>query len=664
MDVPYRPSRNAIRLPVYSTHYIHKGLRLVSRDRQPLFRDLDHLYAAAPPALSGRLPGWSRPILRRVLYGLPHSYRRGTSAERRRLMSLFLALQFILIFVGGTTGLLFLRFDRYESTLASPALAWAYPVFGFAGTLLLLGPPTRWLGGGPEPRLFLPWAYHLLVFLIAIASALFCYSLGGFGLATAPFFLPCAAYSFTFFANWRALLYTSTSSMLFGLMLIHNDVRGAYAAMAFLLLVSLVLGGSFGLVVSREWSFRQSNLLSVAVISHQLRTPLVGIIARGRETLTNTSLHTVPTLLEDVRKITNRAEELAQLLVQLLEVTRSEVSVSPIEPSRFDVRETLFKLEGDFSSRALANNQVLELRVPPEPCLVYGDRGKIAEAVSNLIDNALKFSPEGGTVRLELTADDELFSIRISDSGPGVAVGDREMIFRPFSQGSRRPSGRTTGAGLGLPLARIYALQHGGDLLLDDRDAMAGATFRLRLPVARLPQPNRKWYSLRRRVGDIPGLAESPRPSESAQSRRAGPPEETGRIQIPVTNELSVLIVDDILDDLDLAKTVISRQGFRVATADSGSSAMDLLRSTTDHYDLVLLDIHLPDTTGPELLWEIRALPEWTDDTPIIAYTAFAERNADEAFRRQGFHGYLMKPLPVDGIPAHVLGLIRRRERR
>lgn len=635
------------------------------RYRQPLLRDLDHLYAAAKPEIAVGRFAWNRRLLRRLLYGLPHQYRFGRSEERIRLMSIFLGVQFVLIAVGGAVGLLCLVLadDQGASLIPRPGAAWLYPLFGVSGVIFLFGPPSRWKKGAFNPTLRSPSTYHILVILVIAATALFCSSLNTFAIAGSPFFFPSSAYAFTFFTNWRALLYTLIASTAYGAVLAIHNVPGWSAALTFHVAVSLVVGSTLGIVVSREWSFRQSHLLSLATLSHKLRTPLAGMIARGHEALATTD-DTVPSpLRDDVDKITVRAEFLLHLLEQLLDITRSEAGVGPLRLSSVNLRQLVENIRNEFSPRATSAGKQLSVAIPSDPCELEADEEKIYEAIENLLDNALKFTPEGGSVDLELITEDESYCIRVSDSGAGVAPADRERIFRPFEQGTRRPEGSPPGAGLGLPLARIYARQHRGDLTLGTPQEAIGATLELRLPHTRTrqqgdgPVGERPKMPRRLRLWPRPRRSNAPEDVAGAQNSSQPAPEADSRL-ITVRDRF-VLVVDDMADDLEVAASVLGRQGFDVATAVTGEGALQALQSAA-HLDLILLDIDLPDVLGPELLIQIRLLSGWRSAVPVVAYTAFAEPDAEKKFRDVGFDAYLPKPLSQNGLPFAVLSLMDR----
>ena len=213
-------------------------------------------------------------------------------------------------------------------------------------------------------------------------------------------------------------------------------------------------------------------------VSHELKTPLA-------------SLHEGVALLADEvggslsaqqREITQimqgNARELQQRIENLIGYSRAQRRLDPLQAERIDLGELLEAIQrrNDLALRARHLRVERSGAAPP----LRGDRGKLDTVFENLLVNALRFSPDGGVIRVELGADADAVRVRVRDQGPGVAPADRAQLFEAFFQGSRQPAQAAPGSGLGLAIAREFARLHGGDVVLCE-DA-PGACFEVSLP--------------------------------------------------------------------------------------------------------------------------------------------------------------------------------------
>lgn len=228
---------------------------------------------------------------------------------------------------------------------------------------------------------------------------------------------------------------------------------------------------------------RQKQLTSDA--AHELRTPLAVLLARAEVTLSQ------PRSPEEHRaalqEIAEGLGEMARLVQTLLTLARADAGQLALEREEIDL--------GDLARDAVESLRTLyptaQLSVRTEPCPLLGDQTRLTEVVLNLVENALQACPSTGTILVEVRRLSHQAVLSVSDNGPGVAPQERERIFERFVQGdlARTPRKGSGGAGLGLPIARAIARQHGGDLTLRERSLLGGATFDLTLP---LPTPPSK----------------------------------------------------------------------------------------------------------------------------------------------------------------------------
>jgi two-component system sensor histidine kinase GlrK len=215
-------------------------------------------------------------------------------------------------------------------------------------------------------------------------------------------------------------------------------------------------------------------------VSHELKTPLANI-REGSELLLESS---VGTLNEEQSEIAGILRENSLRLQQLIE---NLLSYSEWQSNRRELDVTEYRLARQIDSVAesyqlqLAKRR-LGLELDLEDVLVRADRGKLRLVIDNLVSNAVKFSPEAGTVQVRLHSDERNVVIEVADSGPGIPSDERERIFEPFFQGTAPQGGLVPGTGIGLSVAQEFVRAHGGRIEISDNDG-GGARFLVRLPV-------------------------------------------------------------------------------------------------------------------------------------------------------------------------------------
>lgn len=244
------------------------------------------------------------------------------------------------------------------------------------------------------------------------------------------------------------------------------------------------LARSFALMQTQLQQQEEARRAFVATASHELRTPLATL--DGMLELLEEDLRSGEPDLEDAQELLDRARvqshRLGRLAADLLDLSRIDAQVElrsePVELSELS-RAVLAEFELGTAERRI----VTRLDDAAGPVWAMGDPGSVARILRILVDNALRLSPEGGEITVELR-NGERASLSVCDQGPGVPIDEREMIFERFMRG-RQTAGRA-GFGLGLAIGRELAQRMGGELVLEERDD-PGARFTLRLPVAQAP---------------------------------------------------------------------------------------------------------------------------------------------------------------------------------
>jgi two-component system, OmpR family, phosphate regulon sensor histidine kinase PhoR len=219
----------------------------------------------------------------------------------------------------------------------------------------------------------------------------------------------------------------------------------------------------------------------VANVSHELRTPIASIKAMV-ETLEAGALHDAQAAPDFLARIHREVDDLAQIVTELLTLTRIESGAEPLELRPVDPADLLRSAADRMG--ALAERAGVELSVatlPPLP-LVHADRERIATVFSDLVHNAVKFTSRGGSVILAAARDDGFVSFTVRDTGTGIARGDLDRIFERFYKADASRS--RGGTGLGLAIAKHIVLAHGGEIHAESDGPGRGSTFRFRVPIA------------------------------------------------------------------------------------------------------------------------------------------------------------------------------------
>jgi CheY-like chemotaxis protein len=252
-----------------------------------------------------------------------------------------------------------------------------------------------------------------------------------------------------------------------------------------------------------------------------------------------------------------------------------------------------------------ARRHTLSVEEPAQPVLVHGDGTRLAQVLQNLLVNAAKYTPDGGSVRLRVEVEDGLAALSVTDNGRGLAPENLDRIFELFMQTETGPSSPVeSGLGIGLTLARSLAEMHGGTIDATSPGLGQGSTFTVRLPTA------------------------------AAEALEAG--------------ALRVLVVDDNRDSADSASDVLRLLGNRVECAYDGATALGV--APRFRPDVVLLDLAMPGMDGYAA--RARLLENGVTDAFFVAMTGYGNEDDKRRTREAGFDAHLVKPVGLDEVMA------------
>jgi CheY-like chemotaxis protein len=257
---------------------------------------------------------------------------------------------------------------------------------------------------------------------------------------------------------------------------------------------------------------------------------------------------------------------------------------------------------------AAAKGLIVHEHVAQDLPPIEGDPKRLHQVLNNVLSNAVKFTPHGGTIALDCQADDRWLTLQVRDSGVGIAREFQPYVFDRFRQADSRLTRAHGGLGLGLAIARHLVEQHAGTILATSDGPGRGTTISIRLPVSAVGASLRE--PLNHSIVDV-------------------------RL-----DDIHVLVVDDQVDSREMLATALEQRGATVAQSESAESALSFLESTS--VDLVIADIAMPRVDGYELLRRLRADG---NRTPAIAVTAFARPDDRRHAFECGYMRYLAKPI-------------------
>jgi CheY-like chemotaxis protein len=307
--------------------------------------------------------------------------------------------------------------------------------------------------------------------------------------------------------------------------------------------------------------------------------------------------------------IVRQAAHMTDLVNDLLDVSRVTRGLVALEKDELDLNVIVAAAVEQVRPLVDARRHSLTLKLSGQPAHVIGDRTRLVQVISNILNNAAKYTAPGGSVLLAVTVDETRVFVTVRDNGVGIAPEILPYIFDLFTQAERTPDRSQGGLGIGLALVKSLITLHGGTVQAKSAGLGQGSEFSLCLPRVSAPAP------------------------ADGQAGRHGAGQDAGHLR--------VMVVDDNVDAAQMLAALLEVQGHAVSVEYDGKGALE--RARRERPDVLLLDIGLPDMDGYELARRLRAQPE-NGRATLVALTGYGQNQDREEAHQAGFDHYLVKP--------------------
>ena len=368
----------------------------------------------------------------------------------------------------------------------------------------------------------------------------------------------------------------------------------------------------------------------LAVVSHELRSPLNSILGWAKILLTKEVDEA--TKINALQTIEKSARSQAKLIEDLIDSSRVasgklRLELRPI--NLYDIIKTVYNSQ---QPAAEAKKISLGFSTNSENVQVFGDSMRLQQVFTNLLSNALKFTPEKGAIKLNMETDRISVKVAVRDDGQGIRPDILPNIFAQFQQGDQNSAHDRSGLGLGLSIVKILTEKHNGTITATSEGINRGSTFTVVLPLCGVSNETKNQIS------------------DNIQSESK-----------PLAG-LKILIVEDDQDSREVLQLFLEQSGALVQSAESATEAIILLdKSDSNLPDAIVSDLAMPEEDGYSLIERIREFSaEKGGNIPALALSAFASSDNKQRAFDVGFQKYHTKPFEPDGIIEDIKQIVNK----
>ncbi len=362
----------------------------------------------------------------------------------------------------------------------------------------------------------------------------------------------------------------------------------------------------------------------LAMLAHELRNPLAPISAAAH--LLNVGQIDEARVRRTSEIIGRQVQHLTSLVDDLLDVSRVSRGQVELEQVPLEMRAVVVDAVEQVTPLIQQRGHHLVLHLAPGPAPVSGDAKRLVQVIANLLANAAKYTPEGGNIRLAMQMEQEQVVLTVQDDGIGLDADLIPHIFELFTQAERTSDRSSGGLGLGLALVRSLVELHGGKASCTSAGLGYGSVFTVMLPLLAADEAASH---------AVPAVL---RP-------------------VAVDRPLLIMIVDDNVDAALTLAMLLEELGHRVIVEHGSRAALE--RARTEHPDVCLLDIGLPEIDGNQLARQLRARSE-TAAATLIAVTGYGQERDRSNSLAAGFDEHMVKPLDIDRLEALLMVVVPR----
>jgi len=361
----------------------------------------------------------------------------------------------------------------------------------------------------------------------------------------------------------------------------------------------------------------------IAILSHELRNPLSQVVITTELARLGLPVQ-CPVLIGHLDTIERESHAMKRLLDDLLDVSRIMRGKITLHRERINVAQIIRSIVDGSGHGAEAVRHTFAVTMPDEIC-IYADPVRVEQIFTNIINNAIKYSPAGGAISISAKMENSRVTLSIKDSGIGIDKANIDRVFELFSQsGSSLLPEKTGGLGIGLFISKMLAELHGGTLTVHSDGEGMGSEFTISLPPS----------SADTAPADIDAAQESSAPLKPGNGRK-------------------IMVIDDVAALANAVGILLSKMGYDTRAGYGGADALAIAREYQP--DIVLLDISMPGMDGYETLRQLKTLPELSH-TRFCAMSGFGQEHDRKRSLAEGFSAHLVKPLGARDLQKAIEG--------